>query len=62
MLNYGSLGIQEHVSKYWSFDYSAYNLGKSMIVSFHSHGSHTVKCFDIMHSDLRGVFLVNSHD
>lgn len=44
-----------------SFDCSTCKLGKSNILPFPLASSHAIKCFDIIHSDVRGITLVISH-
>ncbi|KAF2285734.1 hypothetical protein GH714_007500 [Hevea brasiliensis] len=49
--NSGLLGNKDHFSNV-SFDCSTCKLGKSKTIPFPSSGSHAVKCFDMIHSDV----------
>jgi hypothetical protein len=61
MFHSSLLGNKEKVSKNLSFDCSVCKVGKSKTLLFSSHGSLAEKCFDIVHSDVWGIFLVISH-
>jgi hypothetical protein len=60
-IHFGLLGNKEQVFKNLSFDCSVCKLGKSITLSFSSHGSHAEKCFDIVHSDAWGISPVIFH-
>ena len=60
-INPGLLGNKDQFSSPLTFDCFTCKLGKSKSISFPSHGSHAEHYFDLIHSDVWGIFPVISH-